>query len=292
MELFKKLMEAQSFDNDDFQIRKIILDEIVDLPNLRLTWDRIGNIIVEKGEGPFSCFASHMDTVHHPTKKRKNKIKEERKGDDILWSSPTGVGGDDKCGVWACIKLLQELENVKVVFFAQEECGQIGSSYIDLSVFNDCCFICEIDRLGNDDLIVDYLGTTTVSEEFEDELVKSIPKKDLWVPTEGFITDVMVLFERGIEISVMNLSSGYYKPHSKNEYVSWKDMNKTLRMAREIAKLNDRIYSIENWGIWDDFSIFEEETMNHLERTEGDEFLFGEDGIYVGSEFPDDYEIE
>jgi hypothetical protein len=34
---------------------------------------------------------------------------------------PTGIGGDDKCGVYACLELLKELPNLKAAFFVSEE---------------------------------------------------------------------------------------------------------------------------------------------------------------------------
>jgi len=288
MKLFRRLAKAQSFDVHDEQIRKIIFDEISSL-NVRMVWDDAGNIIVEKGHGPYPCYASHMDTVHRRSK--KHKVREYNVGSDTFWSSPAGIGGDDKCGVWGCVKLLQQLENVKVVFFAQEEHGQIGSHGINLKWFEDCCFICELDRLGNSDLIVEYIGMPTTSEEFEDDLCQVIPRGDTWELSEGFITDVMVLFERGIDISVMNLSCGYYKPHTKGEFVSWNDMNKMFRMAWNISTLTGMIYVVENTPIYvEDYYEFQD-LYSQIEEEEGyNQFLFREDGTYIGSEFPDEIE--
>ena len=288
MKLFRRLAKAQSFDVHDEQIRKIIFDEVSSL-NVRIVWDNAGNIIVEKGDGPYPCFACHMDTVHKYSK--KHKIREQNIGSDTFWSSPAGIGGDDKCGIWACIRLLQELENVKVVFFAQEEHGQIGAHNIDLKRFEDCCFICELDRLGNSDLIVDYIGMPTVSVEFEEDLCQVIPQGDTWELAEGFITDVMVLFERGIDISVMNLSCGYYNPHTKKEFVSWNDMNKMFRMAWNISTLTGMFYAVENTSIYVEDNYGFQDLYSQIEEEEGcNQFLFREDGTYIGSEFPDEIE--
>lgn len=294
MELFKRLLRARSFQDKDGEVRNIIEHEL-DKLNVSYKTDEIGNIIVEKGNPLYPCFCCHMDTIHKITK--KHKVREQKTKNDTLWTSPTGIGGDDKCGIWACLKLLQELQDVKVVFFAQEECGQIGANNIELEEFDDCCFICELDRLGNDDLIVDYIGMPTTSMNFEDDLVDVIPKKDKWELAEGFITDVMVLFERGIQISVMNMSCGYYHPHMKNEVVSWKDMNKMLRMARKVATLTDQIYVIENEPLFQDedddrykvdLGHYLDKYSYYINEYDDGELLFRQDGTYVGSTLPGD----
>ncbi len=282
MELFKRLLKARSYQDQDEEVREIIEHELSKL-DVSYKTDLIGNIIIEKGEPLFPCFCAHMDTVHEITK--KHKVKEKKVGNDTLWTSPTGIGGDDKCGIWGCLKLLQELENVKVVFFAEEECGQIGAMNIELEEFDSCCFICELDRLGNDDLIVSYMREDTVSASFTADLLSIIPKKDKWELAEGFITDVMVLYERGIQISVMNMSCGYYRPHMKNEIVSWKDMNKMLRMARKVAGLTNEVYVIENDPIIEFDEDEEYYDMYFRDDQDDEEFLFRQDGTYVGSYF-------
>jgi hypothetical protein len=45
--------------------------------------------------------------------------------------APTGIGGDDKCGVFACLTLLKELPYVKAAFFVSEETGCHGSLKAD-----------------------------------------------------------------------------------------------------------------------------------------------------------------
>jgi putative aminopeptidase FrvX len=49
--------------------------------------------------------------------------------------NPTGIGGDDKCGVYACLELLKELPNLKAAFFVSEETGCHGSKKADPNFF-------------------------------------------------------------------------------------------------------------------------------------------------------------
>ena len=57
--------------------------------------------IFAKGEIPIMLVA-HMDTVHLTPVKELFYDKEK----DVLWS-PEGVGGDDRCGVYAILSLIK-----------------------------------------------------------------------------------------------------------------------------------------------------------------------------------------
>ena len=83
----------------------------------------------------FPCVISHTDTVHNiDTINIREEMLINTQGEEKLSykayndeGNPTGIGGDDKCGVFACLTLLQELPNVKAAFFVSEETGCHGS---------------------------------------------------------------------------------------------------------------------------------------------------------------------
>ena len=80
--------------------------------------DELGNIYVTKGkisEGEFyPCVVAHTDTVHKiDTINIREEYLKDSKGKDSFSlkayndnGDPTGIGGDDKCGVFACLQLL------------------------------------------------------------------------------------------------------------------------------------------------------------------------------------------
>ena len=84
---------------------------------------RKGKYILVKGDAPVMLIA-HMDTVHKTPVKH---ICETSDGNIIM--SPEGIGGDDRCGVYALIKA-HELSDVKpwLLFTCDEEIGGIGAS--------------------------------------------------------------------------------------------------------------------------------------------------------------------
>ena len=68
----------------------------------------------------FPCVISHTDTVHRidtinikeemlPNAQKEIKLSYKAYNDE---GNPTGIGGDDKCGVFACLSLLKDFPNV------------------------------------------------------------------------------------------------------------------------------------------------------------------------------------
>ena len=83
----------------------------------------------------FPCVIAHTDTVHNidtinvkeemlPNTQGEIKLSYKAYNDE---GNPTGIGGDDKCGVFACLTLLKELPYLKAAFFVSEETGCHGS---------------------------------------------------------------------------------------------------------------------------------------------------------------------
>ena len=172
--------------------------------------DSYGNVTVANNDHPETCpaFCCHLDTVH------QQEPELELVKDDVLLSMDGGgVGGDDKCGIIACLELLERIP-CKCIFFRDEESGCKGSNKYDAKSLKDNLFCIEIDRKGSSDLIFSACRGQMCSEEFQERVKKAFPHG---TPERGSLTDVCVLGEA--EINMMNLSSGYYRPHTNKEYV-------------------------------------------------------------------------
>ena len=114
--------------------------------------DEFNNVYATKQESKelpegfyFPCVISHTDTVHGlndinvreemlPNAQKEIKLSYKAYDND---GNPTGIGGDDKCGVFACLALLKELPYVKAAFFVSEETGCHGSMKADESFFKN-----------------------------------------------------------------------------------------------------------------------------------------------------------
>jgi len=198
----------------------------------------------------YPCFVSHTDTVHNildnfeicKTKTEDDtlfygmtKYKHYKLGCDI--TETAGCGGDDKVGVWACLNLLNELDYAKVAFFAAEEVGTVGSGVADMTFFEDVAFVLQTDRKGNDDFVT-KIGLVELSgNEFQNNIAHLLTKRGFKLQPNGGLTDVKELksSDKGPNVAMANISSGYYSPHTDDEYVSYKDALNTLNLMHDIA---------------------------------------------------------
>ena len=254
MELFAVPTTA----NNEISIALFIAKRLEEM-NVEYIVDDYGNIMVTKGVGPYPCFSAHLDTVHMSYQNGFNIIKEKVKDHTYLYAMNdkklrVGIGGDDKCGIFVCLQLLQTVENIKVVFFSQEEAGGIGSSNMDKQFFADCRFIGEVDRWNGKDFVSQYSGTQTISDEFKKD-IKAILKKFGYAHASGLFTDVFNIIDK-TKLSSFNISCGYYQHHSNNEYVDLNELWNSYLICKELAglsKVYPHTYSLYDWRKYEEY---------------------------------------
>jgi len=221
---FQKLIDVLKVqtNSENEKLMVLYLDKELGKLKLPYTIDAVGNILVTKGKATtYPCVVSHMDTVHDfvPNFRVCQDIDDE----DVLFAlnnkKRVGIGGDDKCGVFACLYLLKVIPQIKVVFFSREEGGCKGSTGIDRGFFSDCRYLIQLDRRGKGDFIQTYWSRKTISHEFSSE-IGVLKKKYKYRNITGTVTDVMKLWANRVGISCINLSCGYYQPHTTNEFIS------------------------------------------------------------------------
>lgn len=161
---------------------------------------------------------AHLDTVH---KKLPSFICYSKDGNYMM--SPDGIGGDDRCGVYIILSLLNKLPfKPHVVFTMDEEIGGKGAyafvSYADKHPIEQLKYIVEFDRKGNNDCVFYSCGNDSFVEFVEQFGFKK---------SYGTFSDISIIAP-ALGAAAVNLSSGYYNPHTEHEYVSVKDMNKII----------------------------------------------------------------
>ena len=203
----------------------------------------------------FPCVISHTDTVHNidtinvvqeilPNAQGEKKLSYKAYNDE---GNPTGIGGDDKCGVFACLTLLQELPNVKAAFFVSEETGCHGSLKASEEFFENVGYGIQFDAPENWMITERCFGQVLFDRD--SEFFESCDK----VLTEGMdnnymeymvhpYTDVYAL--RGkFDFSCINISIGYYNYHTKHEYVVVEDVFNGIDMGRKmIESLGNKLH--------------------------------------------------
>ena len=204
--------------------------------NINFKVDEVGNIYATKGVSDnYPCDVCHIDQVQtgYP------KDYELKVADDYVFAfssakrTQCGLGADDKNGIYCAIECLLTLDCCKAAFFIGEEIGCVGSGHADMDFFNDCYVVLEADRRGKSNLITSIGCTNLCSEEFL-EAIKPLYTARGYDPTDGCMTDVLALKENGLGVCCLNISCGYYEPHTEHEITCLSDLNNCLQLMLEI----------------------------------------------------------
>jgi len=205
--------------------------------------DKFGNLYITKGKAQnYPCVVAHLDSVHDIVSDLTIlEFNGMLSGFNRNTMQQSGIGGDDKVGIYIALKCLEQFDNIKIAFFVDEERGCVGSGDADMNFFKDCKFVLQADRRGNADFITNASGTDLSSAEFQKAVQPYLTlygfKKE-----RGLMTDVMMLKESGLNVACANVSCGYYRPHSKDEYVVIKDVENTLNLFKSIIKNLKNVY--------------------------------------------------
>lgn len=179
-----------------------------------------------KGNTPIMLLA-HMDTVHkHPVSTisitENNEI-----------TSPEGIGGDDRCGVYAIIRCVDAMKSeIKphILFTEDEEIGCIGAGKYCKDIQNreieipNVNFLVQIDRKNDIDSVYYDLD----NPEFE-KYINGFGFKTAY----GSCSDISYVAP-ALDVAAVNLSSGYYNPHMLEEYISIDELENTISKVVEI----------------------------------------------------------
>lgn len=173
------------------------------------------------------CLTSHMDTVY------KEVPKEFECVNGVL-SSPQGIGGDDRCGIYMILKLLERGYKPSIIFCEDEEIGCIGAGkfarHKDLceEIGGDCHYIIELDRKGSEDAVFYDCDNA--------DFTKWIIEKTGYKEKVGTCSDISTLCP-ATGIAGVNFSCGYYNEHrGKEEYVVLDELENTLEMVTRLLQ--------------------------------------------------------
>ena len=189
-----------------------------------------------KGDVPVLLVA-HLDTVH------KNICTEIRELNGRI-SSPQGIGGDDRCGVYIIMQLVREL-HCSVLFCEDEEIGAKGArKFVQTEHIKnlDVNYMIEFDRRGNNDAVFYSCDNK--------EFTKFVTSNTGFKEVGGSFSDISVLAPAA-KIAAVNLSSGYYNAHTTEEYVIAKEMMNTASVAKTLIATESKKYEyVQKQYVW------------------------------------------
>ena len=108
-----------------------------------------------------------------------------------------------------------------------------------MSFFDDTRFVIQCDRRGYKDLITEICGINLCSDEF----LEDIKYQNFGYAKEhGLTTDVGTLKERQLPVCAINVSCGYYNPHSDEEITVKADLLNCLRFVESIIENCTKVY--------------------------------------------------
>ena len=167
-------------------------------------------------------------TIDDKTNIRLYRDKEQKK--------QTSLGADDKNGIWVTLMLLKNNFKINFAFCHSEEVGGIGSQQIisntDLSKFiAECQYGIVIDRRNQWD-IIGFDNKYCLA--LDDRLAAFAERNGFkFSPAKGSCSDADK-FSRLLEC--VNLSCGYYEPHTSREYTNLNELWTTYLFCKKMLE--------------------------------------------------------
>ena len=156
------------------------------------------------GDIPVALVA-HLDTVFRASP--ENIYYDQQK--NVMWS-PEGLGADDRAGVFAIVKIIQQGYHPHIILTTDEEMGALGAKQLVSNLkqpFADMKYIIQLDRRGTNDCVF----YNCYNEDFI-EYVESFG----FIEAFGSFSDISEICPKW-GIAGVNLSIGYQNEHSYTE---------------------------------------------------------------------------
>jgi len=258
MEGLMELFRLQSRHKFNQPVQDYICSKLDSL-KVPYTRDKYGAIFSVTADN-FPIIIAHTDTVRdvNDDKNAPSLLRITKKEGLHIISAPGCVlGGDDLCGVYMLLKMIEEDKHINFYFSNNEEYGMEDTSrlFVKTHDLSHIPYGLVLDRRGNSDIICFQNNYGTM--EFE-KILAEMGKDYGYSPTRGMMCDAD--FFRN-QISVANLSVGYYNAHSKKEVVVWEHLVNAYKYASKIIDVNTCKFEPNNEYLsW----YYEREVINYV----------------------------
>jgi len=201
--------------------------------------DDYGNVFLRKGsikeDEAYPCVVAHMDTVHRNqadlvnTTEKLVIVETTNTEGSILYARRklasgveinTGIGGDDKAGIFIALELIQQYDTIMGAFFVEEEVGCNGSRAAKNNEWlNQAGYFIQFDAPTDDWISKVCNNIRLFGDEFQSVLQPVWDSYDMSEPsTKDPFTDVKEL-KLNYPVACINYFAGYMEMHTPFEYV-------------------------------------------------------------------------
>lgn len=216
------------------------------------TVDRQKGFLYAEGETPVLLVA-HLDTVHQ---EKPSIICRSEDGRYMM--SPQGIGGDDRCGVYMILQILNEAR-CHVLFCEDEETGGRGArAFAGSGIKVDVNYIVEMDRRGNNDAVFYQCD----NPEFT-KFVCSFGFEE----ASGSFSDISIVAPY-LKTAAVNISAGYYNEHRLHEMIDSFAMQNNIDRIIQMAQTQTMRYPYAERGFFTRNSLFRQQTLFDMESGE------------------------
>lgn len=196
--------------------------------------DEIGNRYIKIGHSNIA-FTAHTDTVHSTG---GEIIVLHDSVNSRIYAENSILGADDGVGCFLLVEMIKNKVPGTYIFYVEEESGGVGANYSlenHPEYYKDIYAMISMDRRGTGSVITHQGGRLGCTPDFSIRLSDALNKfGHSFVPDDtGIFTDSAVFI--GTIPECTNLSVGYFKAHSKDEYV---DLNFLEKFTKTIINLD------------------------------------------------------
>jgi hypothetical protein len=151
------------------------------------------------------------------------------------------------------LQILEKKPHLSFIFSTQEECGGKIRSIMESENLESLPYGLIFDRKGTGDIIGTENG---YCDEDLENVIHQTAKQYGYESTYGIYSDCDALSE---VLPCVNLSCGYFAPHTDKEYTEWKSLLNALRCALDVLSNTPIVrYTLplkkRSWGISERFS--------------------------------------
>jgi len=151
---------------------------------------------------------------------------------------PSGIGGDDKCGVFLCLEMLDALDNVKVVFFGGEEFGMMGSRQLRKEFFDNVGYAIQFDSPEGNTMSMSLRSIDLFNKDskFGDIVKGPILEHGINQWCRHPYTDAYQIIDQ-TDVSCLNLAAGYHNYHRSDEFVVVSEVQNAIDLGLKLVGL-------------------------------------------------------